>query len=108
MTQELRDEARRREEEREALAKQREEFARDVRALAALPEGGRFFRWLLEQGDIFAEDYLPGPMGAYRAGRKAMSVRLWRTLRDLLPEADFVRIAVVAAAADADSRDRSS
>lgn len=94
MTMELREEARRREEERADLAQKRELFARDLRALAALPEGRRVFRWLMDQGNIFAEDYQPGPLGAYRSGMKAMSLRVWRTLRDNLPAVDFVAIAL--------------
>lgn len=92
MTWELREEARRREEERAELARKRELFASDLRTLSAMPEGRRFFRWLIGQGDIFAEDYQPGPMGAYRAGVKAMSIRLWRLLEEQLPADAFVAI----------------
>ena len=94
MTMELREEARRREEERADLAQRRELFARDLRTLAALPEGRRVFRWLMDQGNIFAEDYQPGPLGAYRSGMRTMSLRIWGTLRDSLPIADFVAIAL--------------
>lgn len=92
MTQELREEARRREEERETVAKRREEFVRDLRLLASQTEGRRFLRWLIDQGDIFAEDYQPGDLGAYRAGVKALPLRLWRLLADTLSEDDFASV----------------
>ena len=94
MTMEIREEARRREEERADLARRRELFARDLRSLAELPEGRRLFRWLIDQGNIFAEDYQPGPMGAYRSGLKAMSVRLWRMLEEHLAPAVFAAVAL--------------
>lgn len=98
MTQELRDEARRREEEREGLAKRRELFAADLRTLANRPEGRRLLRWLIDQGDIFADDFQPGPTGAYRAGVKAASLRLWRLLRESLTAEDFINVAMAAEA----------
>lgn len=93
MSIELREEARRREEEKAALASKRELFAGDLRILSRLPEGRRVFRWLLEQGDLFSEEYLPGSLGAYRAGVKAASLRLWRVLREHLPAESFIAIA---------------
>lgn len=96
MTMELREEARRRELEMAALAERRERFAGDLRKLAASPEGRRFFQWLIDQGNLFAEDYQPGPLGAYRAGAKAMSLRIWRLLAKHLSGADFAAIALEA------------
>ena len=92
MSMELREEAMKREEERQALIRRREEFLRDVKFLATCPEGKRFFRWLIDQGNIFAEDYQPGYMGAYRAGMRAMSLRLWRILEETLSEVDFIAV----------------
>lgn len=92
MTWELREEARRREEERDELLRRREEFAGDVRRLAALPEGRRFFRWLVDQGNIFAEEYQPGLYGAYRAGLRGFSLRLWRIFRETLSKETFVAV----------------
>lgn len=96
MTMELREEARRRRMEMAALAERRERFAGDLRTLAGLPEGRRFFRWLIDQGNLFADDYQPGPAGAYRAGARALSLRLWRLLGEHLPTADFVAVALEA------------
>ncbi len=93
MTRELREEARRREEERAELSRRREEFARDLRELAARPEGRRFFRWLIEQGDIFAEDYQPGAVGAYRAGLRTFALRLRRIFKENLPPGSFAAVA---------------
>lgn len=45
--------------------------------------------------------YQPGPLGAYRAGRKAVSVRLWRMLREHLTDIDFIRIAIEQGTPDA-------
>lgn len=92
MTQELREEARRREREQEETAKRREQFTRDIRFVASFPEGRRFLRWLIERGGIFAEDYQPGPLGAFRAGLRTASIRLWEILRTALPKNEFVRI----------------
>lgn len=103
MSMELREEARRRERERAARAKTRERFAGDLRRLAAQPEGRRFFRWLIDQGNLFAEDFQPGPMGAYRAGARATSLRLWRLLERHLPAADFVAVALEAGPKAADA-----
>lgn len=92
MSWELREEARKREEEKERLRRRREEFSRDLCALAALPEGRRFFRWLIDQGNLFAEDWQPGPMGGYQAGLKALSLRLWKRLEETLPPRLFLSI----------------
>lgn len=92
MSRELREEARRREAERAALARRRDEFSRDLRLLAERPEGVRFFRWLLDQGGLFAEEYLPGHPGAYRAGQKSVSLRLWRLLRENLSAEAFAGV----------------
>ena len=92
MSRELREEARRREEEKERLRRRREEFSRDLGSLAALPEGRRFFRWLIDQGNLFAEDWMPGPEGAYQSGKKATALRLWRLLEETLPPALFLPI----------------
>ena len=92
MSMELREEARRREWERGEWERRREELAGDLRSLAVRPEGRRFFRWLIDQGNIFAEDYQPGCPGAYRAGMKASSVRLWRLLREQLPAGIFAEV----------------
>ncbi len=93
MTQELRDEARRREAEQAALARKREEFSRDIRELGGRAEGRRFFRWLIQQGDIFAEDYQPGAVGAYRAGLRTFALRIRRIFRELLPPEIFASVA---------------
>lgn len=92
MSREVREEARRREEERRELARRRERFAGDVRRLAGQPEGRRFLRWLVEQGDVFADDYQAGPAGAYRAGRRSLVLGLLRRLREHLPFGDFVSV----------------
>ncbi len=92
MTMELREEARQREADRDRLARRRERFARDLRTLAARPEGERFLRWLLEQGNIFAEDYQPGQLGAYAAGKKATAVRLWNLLSEHLEPDAFTAV----------------
>lgn len=92
MSQELREEARRREEEALERARQREEFERDVALVASRPEGVRFLRWFLEDGDIYAEDYQPGHMGAYQAGRRAAALRLWRILKRILPPRLFAAV----------------
>lgn len=94
MTQELREEARRREEERETLARKQEQFGRDLIALAGRQEGRRLFRWLLEQGELFAEDYQAGYPGAYRAGRRSAALRLWNLLARHLSRESFLAIAV--------------
>lgn len=94
MSWELREEARVREEEKERLRRRREEFSRDLASLAALPEGKRFFRWLIDQGNLFAEDWRPGPMGGYQAGLKALPLRLWRRLKEALPPELFFSIIV--------------
>lgn len=93
MTIELREEARRREEERERIEMNKEMFARDLRGIASWAEGRRIFRWLLDQGDIFRADYQPGKFGAFQAGRRAAALRLWHTLREHLNPAVFQAIA---------------
>ena len=92
MTIELREEARRREREREAIDKRRAEFIRDLRAIASIPEGVRLFRWLLEQGKIFDSGYIPGQAGAYQAGKRAQALHLWRLLRENIPLETFTAI----------------
>ncbi len=92
MSQELRNEARQREAERMRRAAQAERLAEDLTRLANTPEGCRVFRWLLEQGDIFSEDYQPGYPGAYRAGRKAAALRLWNLLESILPHELFAAL----------------
>ncbi|MDR1744880.1 MAG: hypothetical protein LBS30_03910 [Planctomycetota bacterium] len=94
MSIELREEARRREAEQEALRKNREQFALDVRAVASRPEGRRLLGRLLARGGIFRSDCWPGAAGAYQAGRKASALELWRTLRECLPRDQFVAIAL--------------
>lgn len=94
MSMELRLEARQRERERELLRKREAEFAVRLRALASREDGKRFLRWLLEQGNIFSPDYLPGAAGAYQAGKKATALNLWRLLRDALDPAAFAEIAL--------------
>lgn len=93
MTIELREEARRREEERERIERNKEMFARDLRSIASWAEGRRVFRWLLDQGDIFRADYQPGKLGAFQAGRRAAALRLWHTLREHLNPTVFQAIA---------------
>ena len=90
MSIELRHEARMRELEHERLRRERQQLGLDLRSLAELPEGVRFFSWLLRREDIFRDDYLPGTAGAYRAGRKAGAVELWRLLRLHLPREKFM------------------
>lgn len=92
MTIELREEARRREAERERTERKKEEFARDLRHTALQPEGKRILRWLLEQGDIYRIDYLPGQLGAYHAGQRAFALRLWHALRHHLDAAAFAAL----------------
>lgn len=94
MSEELRNETRQRRRERELLAQKREEFARDLRAVATNAEGRRFLGWLLERGGIFRADYLPGVAGAYAAGKKAVALELWDRLRTDLPQETFVAIAL--------------
>lgn len=93
MSFDLREEARRRERERRALAEERESFFRDLRAVAARAEGKRLFRWLLRQGEIFRDDYLPGADGAYSAGRRSLALRLWRLLEEALGRDAFLDVA---------------
>lgn len=93
MSIELREEARRRERERLALAKERETLIHDVRALASKDEGRRFFRWLLRQGGLFRDDYLSGAAGAHAAGRRSLALRLWRLLEESLSRETFVEVA---------------
>ncbi len=102
MSMELREDARRREQEITARREERERRARDLRAVAALPEGARLLRRLLRDGGIFRPDYLPGIPGAYRAGKKAAALDLWRDLRDCLPAEIFIDIALAADAAPGD------
>lgn len=85
MSQELREEARRREQERRRLSQREQEFAGDMRLIAARPEGKRLLRRLLEDGDIFNPGWTPGATGAYQAGRRAQALGLWRHLREHLP-----------------------
>lgn len=94
MSIELREEARRREAEQEAVRKEREEFALDAGAVAARPEGARLLARLLAWGGIFRPEYEPGVAGAYRAGRKASALELWNVLREVLPRDRFVAIAL--------------
>lgn len=94
MTMDVREEERLRKAEREALDKRREALHRDILALAAQPEGRRLFRWLMDQGNMFADDYQPGYMGAYRAGLRATALRLWRALREILPPTAFASLAL--------------
>lgn len=85
MTMELRREAELREQERLALKRKELDFARDVRNVASRPEGKRLLRRLLEDADLFNPAWTPGEEGAYRAGRKAQALTLWRTVRQALP-----------------------
>lgn len=95
MSREIREEARRREEERQAVERRREEFGADLRAIAARPEGQRFLRWLLDRGGMFAEDWTPdATAAAFAAGKKASAVSLWNLLRRHLPRAAFVEVAL--------------
>ncbi len=94
MSMELRLEARKRERERELLRKREAEFAADLRALTAHPEGKRLLAWLLAQGELFSPDYLPGTAGAYQAGKKATALRLWHHLRGILSPGAFAEIAL--------------
>lgn len=102
MSMELREEARRREREREAAIREREEFARDLRALALRPEGRRLFRWVLRQGDVFREDCPSEPSGVFAAGRRSLALRLWRHLEENLDRRTFVDVVWPAPAGDGD------
>lgn len=94
MSRELRAEAHWRRHEREALDRKREEFARDLRAVATTAEGRRFLGWLLERANLFRNDYLPGTAGAYAAGQRAAALELWERLRGALPRDAFMAIAL--------------
>lgn len=94
MTMELREEARKREEERNLAEEKRKEFTRDIRRLASLPEGERLFRWLLEQGGIYQIDCPQGFSGAFRAGRRAFALTIWHVLRTNLDTRRFAAIAL--------------
>ena len=92
MSRELRNEAVERERERERRDERELAFAEDLRALAGTAAGRRFFRWLIDQGNLFADDYAPGPLAGYQAGLKAVPRRLWRRLEDALPPEAFIAI----------------
>lgn len=92
MTMELRREAAAREEERLAVRRREEEFARDARSVAASPEGRRFLRRIFADADLFNPSWTPGEDGAYRAGRRARALELWRVVRPALPFAEAVEL----------------
>lgn len=94
MSMELREEARRREREQREIRESRERLALDIRSVASRPEGARLLAWLVGLGGIFRADYLPGPDGAYAAGKKAAALDLWHLLREALPRDAFVAIAL--------------
>lgn len=92
MSQELREEAQRREQERRRRVHREREFAGDVLLIASRPEGKRLFRRLLEEGDIFSTAWIPGAAGAYHAGRKAQALALWKILREHLSGSDCLEL----------------
>ncbi len=92
MTMELRREAASREEERLALRRKEVEFARDVRAVALSPEGGRLLRRIFADADLFEPSWTPGEAGAYRAGRRALALELWSVVRAAVPRGEAVNL----------------
>ncbi len=92
MTMELRREAELREQERLALRRKELDFARDVRRVAAGPEGKRLLRRLIEDADVFNSSWTPGEAGAYQAGKKAQGLALWRIVRKALSPAECLEL----------------
>ncbi len=94
MSWEIRQEREKREREMEAFRKKREEFGRDLKTVARLPEGERLLERLLDYGQIFANVRRSGEDAAYAAGKKAAALELWHTLRLNLEPESFIRIAL--------------
>ncbi len=94
MSWELRQEREKREREMAAFRQKREEFGRDLKTVARLPEGERLLEHLLDYGQIFANVRRSGEDAAYAAGKKAAALELWHTLRLNLEPESFIRIAL--------------
>lgn len=90
----LREEMARLEQERKDKEAEERRLGEAFRNVAATPDGQRVLRWLINQGELFSDEFSPNAGLAYNVGVRAIARRLWNKLKVHASRNDFIAICI--------------
>ena len=73
-------------EEREAqFARERKVHLEDLRVLLRLPEGRRWFKWLMDRGHIFRTTFTGNSTGMFKEGARSLVLEAFEDICEAAP-----------------------